>query len=129
MRRGVRHDDRGAAVADFVMVSSLVVFLFLVVFQVGLALHTRNVLVSLAAEGARYGADADVSSAAAVEQRTRDGITGAFSAGYTGRSTVRAVLGRRVVTVTVRAPMPLPFVVGPPIVLTARGHALEEDRP
>ncbi len=124
-----RRDDRGAAVADFVMVSSLVVLLFVVVFQVGLALHTRNVLVSLAAEGARYGADADVDDEEAVARRTRAGIRGAFNAGYAGRSQVVVVLQPRLVTVTVRAPLPLPFLVGGPIVLTARGHALEEDRP
>ena len=52
-------DERGAAVADFTMVSVLVVVLFLAVFQLGLALHTRNTLISCASEGARLGARAD----------------------------------------------------------------------
>src|SRR3954447_18875520 len=55
MRRGTD----GAAVVDFVLVSVLLVSLFLMVFQVGVVLHVRNVLVASAAEGARYGANAD----------------------------------------------------------------------
>jgi len=41
-------DERGAAIADFAMVSVLVVVLFLAAFQLGLALHTRNMLISCA---------------------------------------------------------------------------------
>lgn len=41
--------------ADFAMLAGLVSVLFLAVFQVGLALHTRNTLIACAAEGARYG--------------------------------------------------------------------------
>ena len=37
------------------MVSALVTLLFLAVFQVGLALHIRNTLISCASEGARSG--------------------------------------------------------------------------
>lgn len=52
--------ERGAAVVDFVLVSVLVLALFLVVLQLGLVLHVRNVLVSSAQEGARHAANADV---------------------------------------------------------------------
>lgn len=55
---GMTPRDEGSAVVDVVLVSVLVVVLFLVVAQVGLALHVRNVLVA-AAEGARYAANAD----------------------------------------------------------------------
>ncbi|MCW2777519.1 MAG: pilus assembly protein TadE [Frankiales bacterium] len=120
--------DAGAAVVDFVFVSVLVVTLFAVVFQVGLALHTRNVLVALAAEGARYGADADVDSPQEVRQRTLDGITTAFNATYAARATVTPVLGRDVVAVRISAPMPLAFLPGSPVTLVVEGHALEESR-
>jgi hypothetical protein len=110
------------------MVSALVVVLFAVVFQVGLALHTRNVLVSLAAEGARYGANADVDSAAAVEARTREALAGAFNPAYAGRAVITPLLGGPVVEVRIRAPLPLPFVPGAPIDLTVSGHAFEEAR-
>ena len=54
-----RAGDRGAAVVEFVLVGTLVVFLFLIVLQVGLILHMRNVVVASAAEGAREAANAD----------------------------------------------------------------------
>ena len=38
------------------MVSGLVVFVFLAVMQLGLALHVRNTLTLAASEGARAGA-------------------------------------------------------------------------
>src|SRR3954463_16059676 len=62
-RSHVSNTDDGAAVVDFVLVSVLLVSLFLLVFQVGVVLHVRNVLVASAAEGARYGANADRSPA------------------------------------------------------------------
>ena len=54
-----RRAEGGAAVADFVLVSVLVLVLFVAVVQLGLALFTRNILISCASEGARYGARAD----------------------------------------------------------------------
>ena len=54
-----RRSDRGAAVVEFVLVGSLVVFLFLGVLQVGLLLHMRNVVVSSASEAVHVAARAD----------------------------------------------------------------------
>jgi Flp pilus assembly protein TadG len=51
--------DRGAAVVEFVLVSIPLLFLLLAVLQVAAYLHVRNVVVASAAEGARYGANAD----------------------------------------------------------------------
>ena len=118
--------DDGSAVVDFVLVSTLVVALFAVVFQVGLALHTRNVLVSVAAEGARYGANADVSDPAAVEARTRAAVATAFTAQYADRARITPALGE-VVQVRITAPLPL-FFLPAPVDLTVDAHALEEDR-
>ena len=71
-------DERGAAVADFTMVSVLVVVLFLTVFQLGLALHTRNTLISCASEGARLGARADAVAGQGVS-RTQSLISSSLS--------------------------------------------------
>lgn len=57
-------DDRGSAVAEFALVSVLLVMLLLGVLQVGVYLHVRNVVAASAAEGARYGANADIDPAA-----------------------------------------------------------------
>ncbi|MFL6152526.1 MAG: TadE/TadG family type IV pilus assembly protein [Ornithinibacter sp.] len=108
------HDERGAAVADFTMVSALVVGLFLAVFQLGLALHTRNTLISCASEGARLGARADAVPGQGVS-RTQALITASLSARYarhvSSRQTV--VEGVRVVEVRVVAPVPVLGLLGP----------------
>ena len=132
--------DRGAAVVDFVLVSALVVALFAVVFQVGLALHVRNVLTALAAEGARFGANADVPLGdGQVEARTRAGITDAFNARFADRARIAVVpcapaadgtcptsSRGRAVAVRVTAPLPIALLYGGPVDLTVEGHALEE---
>jgi Flp pilus assembly protein TadG len=126
----VLHDaqgERGSAVVDFVLVSVLVVALFAVVFQIGLALHARTVLVSVAAEGARYGANADVSDPGAVEAQTRAAVATAFTPEYAARARISPELGD-VVRVRISAPLPLAFLPGAPVRLTVDAHALEEAR-
>jgi Flp pilus assembly protein TadG len=61
------HDDRGASVVEFVMMSVLLVFLLFGVLQVGLYVYARNIVAAAAADGARYGANqgADVTAGAA----------------------------------------------------------------
>jgi hypothetical protein len=46
--------ESGSAVADFAMTAALLSLMFQAVFQVGLALHIRNTLISCASEGARW---------------------------------------------------------------------------
>lgn len=122
-----RRDDDGAAVPEFVMVSVLVMLLFMIVFQVGLALHTRNVLVSVAAEGARYGANADVDATGpAVRQRVVEGISTAFSPAYAGRAQIGQEVVGGVVEVRITAPFPLAFVPDGIGDLSVAGHALKE---
>ncbi len=59
-RAADRAPDNGAAVVEFVLVGLLLLFVFLGVVQVGLVLHTRNVLAADAAEGARHAANLGV---------------------------------------------------------------------
>ena len=70
--------DRGSSTVEFTLVSVLLVGLFLGVLQLGFVLHTRNVLVASAQEGARYGANADRGPADA-QARTREVIATALS--------------------------------------------------
>ena len=81
-------DDRGSAVVDFTLTSVLLLFVFLAVFQLGLALHVRNTLVSCAAEGARYGAR-EGSSPEQGAARARDLISSALSERYARGVTAR----------------------------------------
>lgn len=105
-----RH-ERGAAIADFAMVSGLVTLVFVAVFQVGLAMHIRNTLISCASEGARLGARADTAPEEGAE-RARQLITRSISATFAQdvSASVETVDGVRVVTVHVRSPLP---VIGP----------------
>jgi Flp pilus assembly protein TadG len=124
--------DRGSAAVDFVLVGTLVTFLFLAVVQLGIDFHVRNVLAACAAEGARYGANADVADAQAGADRANDLIRQSLGGAYakaTAPAQQDTADGVPVVTVTVSARLPLlawflPF--GPSV--HATGHALLEPR-
>jgi hypothetical protein len=122
--------DRGDATVEFALVSVLVVFLFLLVVQLAFVLHTRNVLVAAAQEGARYGANADRGPRDA-ERRALSVVGDALSPAVAARmDRPRAGLvevdGAVVMEVTLAGPMPLVFLPAGPLRLTVRGHALEE---
>ena len=59
-----RPDDGGAAVVDFVLISTLLVFLLFAVLQVAIYFYARNVAAASAADAARYAAAEGVSSGA-----------------------------------------------------------------
>ncbi|HET7821119.1 MAG TPA: TadE/TadG family type IV pilus assembly protein [Ornithinibacter sp.] len=119
--------ERGAAVADFTMVSVLVVVLFLAVVQLGLALHTRNTLISCASEGARLGARADAVAGQGVS-RTEALISQSLSPRYARHvsSHESVVAGVRVVEVRVVAPIPVLGLLGPSDRLDVVGRAFLE---
>jgi Flp pilus assembly protein TadG len=121
------HDERGAAVADFTMVSVLVVGLFLAVFQLGLAMHTRNTLISCASEGARLGARADAVAGQGVS-RTQSLINASLSPRYARHVTTRGTVveGVQVVEVRVVAPVPVLGLFGPDGRLDVVGRAFLE---
>jgi Flp pilus assembly protein TadG len=127
-RRPIRlHDDDGSAVVDFTLVGILLTFLFLALLQLGLALHVRNTLVASAAEGARWGANADrtpADGAAVTRKLIRDSLADSFADGVTsGTETVDGVV---TVVVRVEARLPLFGLLGPPRAISVRGHAMEE---
>ena len=123
--------DRGSSTVEFVLVSVLVLALFLLVLQVAFVLHTRNVLVASAQDGARYGANAD-RAAGDAEQRTRSVLADALSPAAAARMQYDAqevvVAGRTAMRVTVTGPLPVVFLPAGPLTVTVRGHALEERR-
>ncbi len=122
--------DGGAAVVEFTLVSILLVFLFLMIMQVGLVLHARNVMVSAAQEGARLAANADRSPAEGVA-RTRQAIAGSLGSELVARLEITPLppAGEPAV-VGIRISGPLPFLFAPvgPLRLTVEGHALKEGR-
>ena len=113
--------------ADFVLVSVLVLVLFLAVVQLGLALFTRNVLISCASEGARHGARADAAPGQGVA-RARALISTSLSPAYAGSVTSREAVegGVRVLEVRVVAPLPVIGLLGPDGALDVTGRAFSE---
>lgn len=109
------------------MVSGLVAVLFIAAFQLGLALHIRNTLISCAAEGARLGARADAEPADGAA-RTRELISTAisprFAAGVSAH--VVDVGGVQVVAVRVVAPLPVLGPLGPDGGIDVVGRAFVE---
>ena len=122
--------DRGAAVADFVLVLVVLVPLFLGILQVGLVLMVRNTLASAAAEGARYAATLDRGPADGAS-RTRAQIDGAISGRFADDVEVSEVLidGRPTIRVVVHATVPALGLGGPAVPLTVTAHAVEEQVP
>jgi Flp pilus assembly protein TadG len=124
--------DAGAAVVDFVLVGSLLTLCFLAVLQVAVDYYVRNVLESAVADGARYGANADVASPQAGADRANELIRSSLGRAFahaTPADDVASVAGAPVVGVTVSARLPLLawfLPVGPTVTVT--GHALAEPR-
>lgn len=125
--RSRRPGDAGVAVVDFVLVGTLVTFVFLGVVQVATVLHVRNTLIDCASEGARFGALAGSDLDSGVN-RTRELITADLSTTYAGDVTARTVTldGLQTVEVRVRAPLPVIGLFGVGRVVTATGHAVAE---
>jgi Flp pilus assembly protein TadG len=124
--------DHGAAVVDFVLVSVLVLSMFLLVFQVGVVLHVRNVLVAAAAEGARFGAAADRTPDEGA-QRAHEAVAEALGRRVADRMTCEPVPGATVdgapvVDIRCTGPMPIVFLPAGPLTITVHAHALEESR-
>ncbi len=127
-RRPIRRpDDSGSAVVDFTLVGILLTFLFLALLQLGLALHVRNTLVASAAEGARWGANADrtpADGAAVTRQLIRDSLADSFADDVT--SGTETVDGVTTVVIRVQARLPVLGLLGPPRAISVRGHAMQE---
>jgi len=119
--------ERGSAVAEFVMVASLLTVLTLGVMQLALALHVRNTVLDAAAEGARYASLADSSLAEGIA-RTRDLIQIAVGPAYARGITASYGSEGGVATVQMRvvAPLPLLGLIGINRRLEVEGHAARE---
>ena len=123
--------DRGAAVAEFVLVVGFLLLpLFLGIVQLGLFLHMRNVVTSSAAEAAREAANADRGPIDG-EQRARTLIADSLSPEIAADLTVEAAetfdpAGVRLSAVRVRGPLPLFFLPIGSLSVDVSAHAIEE---
>lgn len=130
----VVRDDRGAAVVEFTLVSIMLVTLFVMLMQVGLVLHTRNLMVAAAQEGARFAANADRTDAQGAD-RTREVLRDALGSDLVDRTAVtplprtETANGAPVVGIRVQGPLPFLFADIGPLEITVEGHALDEGAP
>ncbi|KAB1643513.1 TadE/TadG family type IV pilus assembly protein [Gulosibacter chungangensis] len=113
-------EERGSATVEWTLVAGLLTLVFLSVLQVGFAMHIRTTLIDAAAEGARH---AGLEGATAMDGylRTEALIATAVSADYVEDITVER--GETLVTVTVRAPLPLIGLIGFPDGVEVTAHA------
>ncbi|WP_285595795.1 TadE/TadG family type IV pilus assembly protein [Kineosporia sp. NBRC 101731] len=128
--QSLRRRDTGSAVVDFVLVGSLLVFLFLALVQLALTVYVRNVLIDCAAQGARFGALSDRDPAAGAD-RTRSLIREELSSGYARYVSARRVDlgGAAIIEVRVIAPLPVAGLIGVGRSVDVTGHALAEAGP
>ena len=119
--------ERGSAVVDFVLVSTLVVPLFLGILQVGLYLFVRNTVAAAASEGAHYAAVLNRNSGDGAE-RTRELIDGVVANQLIDSVSAEDtdIGGQPGVEVVVKAHMPPLGLWGPGIAFTVEGHAVKE---
>lgn len=119
--------ERGSAVVDFVLVSTILVPLFLGILQVGLFLYVRNTVTAAASEGAHYAAVLNRAPADGAS-RTRDLIDGVVTQGLIDSVSSEAtdIDGQPGVEVTVKAHMPPLGLWGPGISFSVQGHAVKE---
>lgn len=113
-----------------VLTQAMVLLVFLGVLQLAFALHTRNVAISAAGEGARRGALEGASSldaAVRVEQLLDDSLGTSRPREITTSREV--VAGRETLVVTVSTTLPLLLTWGPGDWLTVRGRSLVEGVP
>jgi Flp pilus assembly protein TadG len=129
-RRAGARADAGSAAVDFVLVGVLVTLMFMALVQLGVDYYVRNVLAACVADGARYGANADIADPSAGAAQANQEIVRSLGASYATAYAPQPqdrVDGSSVVTIDLRARLPLLawfLPVGPTVHVT--GHALME---
>jgi Flp pilus assembly protein TadG len=127
-RRSCRGDD-GAAVVEFVLVGSLLLFVALGVIQVGLLLHARNVLAADAAEGARRAASLGVdptAGASTAEQLARRSVPGIGRDLSCSSRQSAGPGGLAIAEVTCSAELKMTFVPVGSVHISVTGRSLKE---
>jgi alkylation response protein AidB-like acyl-CoA dehydrogenase len=129
-RSSGRCSQQGSAIADFVLVSVVLVPLFFAILQLALIWHVKSTLTAAASEGAGYGASYQHSPSQGAA-RTRAIIVDTFGADFRDRVTARAtsVHGQRGVEVEVAARVPVLVFWGPTLRVSVAGHAITEVLP
>lgn len=124
----MRAAEEGSAVAEFVMVLVLLLFLFFALVTIGLWAYSRTLLTSAAAQAARYAANADVPDQAA-SQRAAEIMAHTLAGSTAGTVTCTNGSGTALmleVHCTMKAPGIMPMLNGIMPDISVTGHALRE---
>lgn len=125
-----RWSQRGSAIADFALVSVVLVPLFFAILQLALVWHVKSTLTAAASQGARYGATYQHTPAQGAA-RTRSIIVDTFGADFRDRVSARRTLvaGQPGVEVEVTAHVPVLVLWGPTLTVSVSGHSITEILP
>ena len=117
----------GSAIADFALVSVVLVPLFFGILQLALVWHVKTTLTSAASEGARSGAAYDRTTLDG-QRRTSAVIDETFGTDFRDEVTASdsTVSGQPGVEVDVSAQVPMLGFWGPTITVEVTGHAVKE---
>ncbi|WP_331394274.1 ABC transporter [Actinomyces polynesiensis] len=121
------HGEEGSEVVAHVLTQALVVLVVLAVLQAAFALHTRNLAISAAGEGARRGAllgSSDAEARARTGELLDEALGSSRPRTVTTSREVRA--GRETLVVTVSTALPVLLTWGPAGWLTVRGRSVVE---
>lgn len=122
--------ERGSAIADFALVSVVLVPLFFGILQLALIWHVKSTLTAAASQGASYGASY-LHTPADGAARTRAVVAQTFGADFRDQVSGRAtsVSGQPGVVVAVTAEVPVLVFWGPTVTVAVTGHAITEVLP
>ncbi|MCU4296844.1 pilus assembly protein [Brevibacterium permense] len=122
------HSDSGSAVAEFVLIASLLALILAGALQIGLVIHVRNTVIDSAIAGARQASLADQTPRDG-QKLTRDLIRVSVGERYAQKVTVSTSQRGTVEIVEVRVTTPLPVLGlwGPAEVWDLRGRSIVED--
>ncbi|WP_313812249.1 pilus assembly protein [Glutamicibacter sp.] len=121
----VKSREQGSAVAEFVMITTLLVVIAITVIQLALVLHVKNTITDAAANGAHYGALANRAPSDAMG-RTKTLISTALNERFANDIdvTVYPIGDGQLVTVTVHTKVPLVGLLPTGWDLTVRADAV-----
>ncbi len=125
-----RHDERGAAVPEFVLVLLVIIPLVFGIAQIALVLHVRNTMVAAASDGARSAASLGAGPADA-QARAREVIRTTLADRFADSVVAREAQIDGVSTVEVRIEGSVPplGLWGPGVSVEAVGHAVRQAEP
>jgi Flp pilus assembly protein TadG len=130
-----RRDEGGAAVVEFLMISTLLILLLFCVLQLGVFFYARNIVSASAADAARFAASYGSSPSAGgprAEELIADGLGDDTASGIRCSSHVGVDTSSGLATVTVHCHGRVQALLAPidvPLAIDFTASALQETRP